>query len=875
MRLVGDIALDAEVRAIASGAITDGAPVVVNSDGTVKIVESTSVTDAVGSETVFESANTQYTASTFDTSNNKVVIAYRDSGNSGYGTAIVATVSDTSISFGSPVVFESAASVYITATFDSSNNKVVIAYRDDGNSDYGTAIVGTVSGTSISFGSPTVFDSSNHQGNFNSATFDSNSNKVVIAYQDGRNSDYGTAVVGTVSGTSISFGSPVVFESAISRYFSAAFDSNANKVVIAYRDDGNSSYGTAIVGTVSGTDISFGSAATFISSRADEIAATFDSNANKVVISFADDNNSQKGKAVVGTVSSTSISFGSAVLFNNGGTKITSVIYDTSASKVVIAYEDDGNSGHGTFVLGTVSGTSISFGSETVFNTATTNELSTVFDSNLSRVVIVYRDEGNSNYGTSIVLRNASTSINLTSENFIGFAHAAYADGQKATVKTTGSIARNNIQAASTSSTLGAKTVISASYAGDGNVSAESVAFDSTNNRVVIHYRDTSSGNAAGGLTRALNYVAVGTVSGNSISFGTSVWMRSGTDDAIYQALARYDSNSNRVVLLYNHASRGYAKVGTVDPSDNSISLGSETEFRDDYASHITSCFDSSNNKIVIAFRDGGNSNYGTAIVGTVDPSDNSITFGSRVVFESADTFDSAISFDSSNNKVVIAYQDRGNSNYGTAIVGTVSGTGISFGSPVVFESAAIGRTIGNTFDSSNNKIVLVYEDDANSDYGTAIVGTVSGTSISFGTAAVFESAAIAKPNCVFSSAGNTIVIAYRDEGDSGKGKFLEGTVSGTGISFGSPTEFDSGDIDEPTALSYDSQNNKVVMAYGDYENSIISTARVIAPTGALGDLTIGQQYFVQTDGTLGTSADDPSVIAGTAIGASDIIVKG
>ena len=39
--------------------------------------------------------------------------------------------------------------------------------------------------------------------------------------------------------------------------------------------------------------------------------------------------------------------------------------------------------------------------------------------------------------------------------------------------------------------------------------------------------------------------------------------------------------------------------------------------------------------------------------------------------------------------------------------------------------------------------------------------------------------------------------------------------------------------------------------------------------------LTIGQQYFVQTDGSLDTSADDPSVIAGTAIGASDIIVKG
>ena len=39
--------------------------------------------------------------------------------------------------------------------------------------------------------------------------------------------------------------------------------------------------------------------------------------------------------------------------------------------------------------------------------------------------------------------------------------------------------------------------------------------------------------------------------------------------------------------------------------------------------------------------------------------------------------------------------------------------------------------------------------------------------------------------------------------------------------------------------------------------------------------LTAGQTYFVQTDGTLGTSADDPSVVAGTAISATELIVKG
>ena len=65
--------------------------------------------------------------------------------------------------------------------------------------------------------------------------------------------------------------------------------------------------------------------------------------------------------------------------------------------------------------------------------------------------------------------------------------------------------------------------------------------------------------------------------------------------------------------------------------------------------------------------------------------------------------------FDSTNNKVVIAYDDGGNSSYGTAIVGTVSGTSISFGSPTVFESAAIKFT-KSRFDSTNNKVILLIE---------------------------------------------------------------------------------------------------------------------------------------------------------------------
>ena len=159
--------------------------------------------------------------------------------------------------------------------FDS-GNEVVICYEDGGNSSHGTAIVGTVSGTSISFGSATVFESA--EVRVPVITYDANAGKVVIAYNDDGNSNYGTAIVGTVSGTSISFGSAVVFNSANTSNYGMAYDANAQKIVIGYQDG---SSGNALVGTVSGTSISFGSEATFESGTAGDISAVYDQTRKK------------------------------------------------------------------------------------------------------------------------------------------------------------------------------------------------------------------------------------------------------------------------------------------------------------------------------------------------------------------------------------------------------------------------------------------------------------------------------------------------------------------------------------------------------------------------------------------------------------------
>jgi len=405
---------------VASGTLGSGATVALKADGTVTAVGLLPASGGV--PITFESASSAYISAIYDPTNNRVVIAYQDVGNSNYGTAIVGTVSGTSISFGIAAVFASSYTLAVSAVYDSNNNKVVIAYRDNGNFDYGTAIIGTVSGTSISFGSASVFESA--ESTDISTIYDATNNKIVIAYTDVGNSSYGTAIIGTVSGTSISFGTAAVFESANTDYISTAYDAANNKIVIAYTDIGNSYYGTAIVGTVSGTSISFGSAVVFESAFSIWVSTVYDATNNKVVIAYADAGNGVYGTAIIGTVSGTSISFGTAAVFESAKSTYISVTYNSANNKVVMAYRDEGNANYGTAVEGTVSGTSISFETPVVFESASSAYISAAYDSVSNKIVIAYQDSGNSNYGTSTVFSPAGSNF----ADFIGITDQAIAD---------------------------------------------------------------------------------------------------------------------------------------------------------------------------------------------------------------------------------------------------------------------------------------------------------------------------------------------------------------------------------------------------------------------------------------------------------------
>jgi len=182
---------------VASGTLSSGQTVALNSNGTVSQVSSTgkSFSENVGTETQFQNGNPEWTSAVFDVASGKVVIAYRDTLNLSYGKAVVGTVSGDTISFGTPVVWLTATANFVTACYDSVAEKVVVFYTT-GTTGY--AIVGTVSGTSISFGSAVTYSTQNPA--YTGVSFDTSAGKTVTAFTAQSNSNYGTAIVGTVSG---------------------------------------------------------------------------------------------------------------------------------------------------------------------------------------------------------------------------------------------------------------------------------------------------------------------------------------------------------------------------------------------------------------------------------------------------------------------------------------------------------------------------------------------------------------------------------------------------------------------------------------------------------------------------------------------------
>ena len=272
------------------------------------IVWGTPVQFSTGETTAYPGGNVGQCgfAIAYDPDEEKVVIAWSEgdggiwAGGSGLlaggkGTSKVGTVSGTgtggTISFGSEGIWETACSVAHgqfskCMVYDTNQNKMVITWRGWGGNNTGTsprhqgwASVGTVSGTGISWGTPVLVEPVNsiNYGKFEfpAITYDAASQNIVIAWVGDREmtlgrleSNQGLARVGTVSGTTITFGTTVEHSSGYGTdaggndtdFDALSYDVNAQKILFCYQDRPNhfgfNEAGVTRVGTVSGTGTS-------------------------------------------------------------------------------------------------------------------------------------------------------------------------------------------------------------------------------------------------------------------------------------------------------------------------------------------------------------------------------------------------------------------------------------------------------------------------------------------------------------------------------------------------------------------------------------------------------------------------------------------
>ena len=392
---------------------------VVNAGANVNAGDFVEFIQGIVNQGTFNNGNTNY-ISAVALSNSQVLVAYRDGGNSNYGTAIVLTINGTAISAGTETVFNRGNTNYISAVA-LSNSKVLIAYSDSSNSNYGTAVVLTINGTAISVGNKTVFNNGNTGASSAVALSDS---QVLVAYTDNGNSSYGTAAVLTISGTAISVGNKTVFNNGVA-YSIFAVALNNSQVLAAYRDGSNSFYGTAVVLTINGTAISVGNKTVFNNGNTGASSAVALSD-SQVLVAYTDNGNSNYGTAIVLTINGTAISAGTETVFNRGNTNYISAVA-LSNSQVLVAYRDGGNSNYGTAIVLTINGTAISAGTETVFNRGNTNYIS-VAVVNENNVLITYGNIGDVLGDYALI--GAVIQPATTRDNYVGVAKTGGTAGQ-------------------------------------------------------------------------------------------------------------------------------------------------------------------------------------------------------------------------------------------------------------------------------------------------------------------------------------------------------------------------------------------------------------------------------------------------------------
>ncbi len=241
------------------------------------------------------------------------------------------------LAFARSPIFNSTKLTEKSIAYDLKNNRVIIAYSDVTNNNCGTIVVGVINNDKICFESPRVFSGVNASS---VKVLCTTNNKIAVIYQEAAR---GLVKTGSIRPQQISFGPARPFNEFPSSCLTAIYDAINNKIIITYQSPEQGLLGVAVVGTVKGLTVRFGSRAFFGSACISDIVPTHDAVNNKIIITYSDNLKNNCGTVVSGIICDTIIHFNFHKIFHKKKVKVSEVICDTENDKAKILYIDSEN----------------------------------------------------------------------------------------------------------------------------------------------------------------------------------------------------------------------------------------------------------------------------------------------------------------------------------------------------------------------------------------------------------------------------------------------------------------------------------------------------------------------------------------------------
>lgn len=354
--------------------------------------------------------------------------------------------------------------------------------------------------------------------------------------------------------------------------------------------------------------------------------------------------------------------------------------------------------------------------------------------------------------------------------------------------------------------------------------------------------------------------VKVGTISGNSVTFGSTgyPWSYGGNNNAGTSII--YHPIEDRYVVAAQVTSvfvgcTGASVSGT--GSNASLTFGNRTNLNfgtTAYHYYINLVYDEFTNTVTLVASSGGGSVY-TQMAELSNLTVSERTNSSYQNFSNGSTNNIKAVYDKKNKGILVYYQSSGTHYARFLNAASASATSYTFSSDLnILGYSNSPSGIALSYDETIEKVVAYTQKSSNNSNVSVVITNNSGT-LSAATEQTVGTGAIFTADATYDTTNKRHVLVFRDNNNSAAGT--------------------ANVVRQPYIDTNLEADNFIGIADGAYTNGQTATVQVVGSVDdAQSGLTPGKKYYVQADGSLSLTPDTPSVLAGVAVAATKLLIK-